>query len=160
MRIEFFFVSPKNVIQPFYRRWYTGIIGCITLTTLHLNDMWWPSTTLLAVLNKHCFVGLSMAALINFVYALLMGPGFLPFGWQPEVYQFNCLLFSMSIYLENVFCIQVLPSTKSHCPRRYFTIYVFIPYNLQDKVAADGKLQQCWTCEGFKAPRSHHCRKC
>lgn len=32
-------------------------------------------------------------------------------------------------------------------------------YNVQDKTAEE-KLQFCAICSGYKAPRSHHCRKC
>lgn len=71
--------------RPTGTHFFPGIIGCITVTTLHMNEMWWPSQTLGGALHKHLFVCLSMASLVNFAYALLLGPGFLPLGWQPEV---------------------------------------------------------------------------
>lgn len=63
----------------------SGIIKCITVTTLYMNSMWWPPNTLGGFLNQNLFLILSALASINYVMALVLGPSFLPFKWKPEV---------------------------------------------------------------------------
>lgn len=100
-----------------------------------MNSMWWPPNgSLGGTINQSIFLILSALSAFNYVMATLCGPGFLPLKWQPAVkkHQFRQLLMLLIL---SFFCI------------------------LQDK---KGKkyLQYCTICEGYKAPRSHHCRKC
>uniref|UniRef100_A0A182QUP0 Palmitoyltransferase n=1 Tax=Anopheles farauti TaxID=69004 RepID=A0A182QUP0_9DIPT len=90
-----------------------GIIKSITIMTVYMNGMWWPShSSFAAFLNQACFLALSASTGFYFVMASATGPGFLPLKWKPK------------------------KATDESC------------------------LQYCNVCEGFKAPRSHHCRKC
>ncbi|KAI8123109.1 Palmitoyltransferase ZDHHC6 [Lucilia cuprina] len=89
----------------------TGIIKCITLTTLYMNSMWWPpNKSFGGFLNQAIFLMLSSVATFNYIMATLTGPGILPKNWKPQEPQ------------------------------------------------AVEQLQYCKVCEGYKAPRSHHCR--
>ncbi|XP_040174929.1 palmitoyltransferase ZDHHC6 [Anopheles arabiensis] len=90
-----------------------GIIQSITVMTIYMNSMWWPShTSLWALINQTVFVLLSLGTGFYFVMASLTGPGYLRLKWRPAHH------------------------------------------------SADEQLQFCIVCGGYKAPRSHHCRKC
>ena len=41
-----------------------------------------------------------------------------------------------------------------------FLVKYVLQFSFQKKKADEQYLQYCNFCEGFKAPRSHHCRKC
>lgn len=66
-----------------------GIITCVTLTTLYVNSMWWPSSTsIAAVLHETLFLILSSLSAFSYVMATMCGPGFLPIEWKPAVRNF------------------------------------------------------------------------
>lgn len=66
--------------------WLSGIIACVTLTTLYVNSMWWPSSTsITAVLHETLFLILSSISAYSYVMATVCGPGFLPLEWKPAV---------------------------------------------------------------------------
>lgn len=70
-----------------------GIIKCVTLTTLYVNSMWWPSSSsVAAILHEAVFLILSSLSAFSYVMATLSGPGFLPLGWQPTVIHFQVVL--------------------------------------------------------------------
>ncbi|XP_023223024.1 palmitoyltransferase ZDHHC6-like [Centruroides sculpturatus] len=109
-------ISSKNVLR---RLFHWGpifalfIIKSILLTTLYVTSMWFPPfTTVAGTLNHFIFLGWVGATLYNFFCAMIVGPGYIPYGWKPKN-----------------------------------------PDDVQ-------YLQYCSLCDGYKAPRVHHCRKC
>lgn len=61
------------------------IIKSITLQTLYLNSMWFPShTSFYAFLNQATFVTLSALTSFNFAMTAIVGPSYLPIGWKPK----------------------------------------------------------------------------
>lgn len=81
--------------------------------------------------------------------ASLSGPRFLPLGWKPKVTK-------KVIKKKNklIFLFKKNKTIKN-------SLITFINYNchLQEQ-ETEKFLQFCTVCKGFKAPRSHHCRKC
>lgn len=74
-----------------------GIIKCVTLTTLYVNSMWWPSSSsVTAILHEAVFLILSSLSAFSYVMATLSGPGFLPLGWQPTVFHFHIIFPSIN----------------------------------------------------------------
>jgi palmitoyltransferase len=62
-----------------------GIIKSITIQTLYLNSMWYPSySSFNAFLNQAIFITLSALTSFNFFMAAYLGPNYLPFGWRPK----------------------------------------------------------------------------
>lgn len=63
-----------------------GIINCITFSTLQVTSMWLPVFSSWGATLCHAsflfFVG---ATLYNFFCAMFIGPGYIPFRWQPEI---------------------------------------------------------------------------
>lgn len=81
---------------------FTGIIKCVTLTTAYINSMWWPpNRTVGGMLHQMIFLVLSALSVFNYVMGTIIGPGFLPLGWEPKVspYQqeYKIIRFSYSI---------------------------------------------------------------
>lgn len=100
--------------------------------TLHCTSMWWPRNSLGGKLNSLVFLSLSGLTIYNFLSSVYHGPGYVPLGWKPV---------------------------------RKNTISLYIPEGViylifQDKSEECEYLQYCGVCKGYKAPRSHHCRKC
>ncbi|XP_070503833.1 palmitoyltransferase ZDHHC6 [Chironomus tepperi] len=61
------------------------IIKSITLQTLYLNSMWFPShTSFYAFLNQALFITFSALTSFNFVMTAIIGPSYLPIGWKPK----------------------------------------------------------------------------
>lgn len=122
---------------------FTGIIKCITLTTFYMNSMWWsPHSSLGGKMNQGLFLILSALSMFNYVMATLCGPGFLPLKWHPTVIIIWWKMRKKNFPLKDI---------NWFSPRS--------PHFYQDKKAKK-LLQYCKVCEGYKAPRSHHCRKC
>lgn len=68
----------------------SGIIKCVTLTTLYMNSMWWPpNESFAAFAHQALFLLLSTLATFNYIMATLTGPGLLPKQWQPKVTNSN-----------------------------------------------------------------------
>lgn len=107
-----------------------------------MNSMWWPPYRSMAgMIHQAIFLILSALSAFNYVMATTTGPGFLPLKWEPKVIkQFNLIL---------IIIIH---------PLKQFSVQFKIQYK-KDK-RAKKMLQYCNICEGYKAPRSHHCRKC
>lgn len=75
-----------NVTFPYLSRSISGIIKCVTLTTLYMNSMWWPpNESFAAFAHQALFLLLSTLATFNYIMATLTGPGLLPKQWQPKV---------------------------------------------------------------------------
>ena len=71
------------------------------------------------------------------------------------IYSINIILFSFTLYFFTLYHLHYI-----------FFIYInkinVLLLNMcqQENEADKEYLQYCTVCEGFKAPRSHHCRKC
>lgn len=89
-----------------------SVIFMISAVSIRNTLMWWPVNSLGGLINLAIFLSWNVLTLYNYLLAAFKGPGFVPFGWEPEKE-------------ENKRC-----------------------------------LQYCSLCEGYKSPRSHHCRKC
>ncbi|XP_055385109.1 palmitoyltransferase ZDHHC6 [Condylostylus longicornis] len=62
-----------------------GIIKCVTIVTLYMNSMWWPTNfSLGGKINQSLFLLLSSLATFNYIMATITGPGFLPKRWKPQ----------------------------------------------------------------------------
>ncbi|XP_078658885.1 palmitoyltransferase ZDHHC6-like [Branchiostoma floridae x Branchiostoma belcheri] len=55
---------------------YVMGVGCILI--------WWPPVTAAGVAHLIVYTAWELTILYNFFYAMLLGPGFVPLGWQPE----------------------------------------------------------------------------
>lgn len=87
-----------NVLKFFF--FWLGIIKCITLTTLYVNSMWWPSSTsIAAVLHETVFLIFSSLSAFSYMMSIMCGPGFLPLDWKPAV----CICIDISLHFKFLF---------------------------------------------------------
>uniref|UniRef100_A0A915KNP5 Uncharacterized protein n=1 Tax=Romanomermis culicivorax TaxID=13658 RepID=A0A915KNP5_ROMCU len=98
---------------------------------------WWPIDRLYGLLDLGLFFILSSQCLINLVKAAHIGPGYVHIKWKPNLRK--------KVSKNSQFGLNL-----------FFTKFSFFP----DEISDQAKLQYCTICEGYKAPRSHHCRKC
>lgn len=62
------------------------IIKSITIQTLYLNSMWYPpQSSIGGFINQTIFIVLSALTAFNFFMAAIVGPGWIPYGWKPNV---------------------------------------------------------------------------
>lgn len=101
-----------------------------------MNSMWWPPYRSIAgMIHQALFLILSALTAFNYMMATTSGPGFLPFKWEPKV---------------------ILEMDKHS---NFVKLICDLLFYFKDK-RGKKMLQYCNVCEGYKAPRSHHCRKC
>ena len=110
--------SVRSVVANLSRLFHWGpliaisIIGYISTIGFFAALLWWPPLDVLGQVNLCVYLTHIPLIVYSFLKALVVGPGFVPFGWRPK--------------------------------------------SSQDEMF----LQFCLQCNGFKPPRSHHCRKC
>jgi len=105
----------------------------VTLTTLYFTEMWRPCFgSLGGFLNNVLLLTLFVISFSCYLKCVIVGPGFLPLKWKPVLYNWH---FSIDKTLNLIFVSQELEKDQQY-------------------------LQFCTICDGFKAPRVHHCHKC
>lgn len=58
----------------------------VTWTVIHMNSMWWaPGSSLESVLNYALIWIQTFGTLYNFIRSLMVGPGFVPLKWHPQL---------------------------------------------------------------------------
>lgn len=73
---------------------------------------------------------------------------FAPFSTYSGIFCYAAFLLSVGLTLYNFFCAALIGPG-------------YLPFEWGPENAADSKyLQKCILCQGYKAPRAHHCRKC
>lgn len=106
---------------------------------------WWPAkeSDPLSILNMGCFLAWPLFIFYNYFNAVFLGPGFVPKDWKPVSF---CKFYSYTNFI-GVWLTNTNDGQK---------ILSAFKENKED----ERKLQFCKICDSFKAPRSHHCRKC
>lgn len=148
--------------QFFHRLWHWGplvallIVKFIFLTCLYVTSMWLsPYNSLEGTVNHAIYIGWVGTLLYNFFMAVAMGPGFVPLRWRPvSSFRRRASVSEGSTYIAAVDC---LPSAYLF---RWFDGPRSLLYRTQELPEDEQFLQYCANCDGFKTPRSHHCRRC
>ena len=92
-------------------------------------------------------------------YKALLGPGFVPPGWKPVSSAVTAVAVLLSLVRSDINCFSRSWCKKGTRGFRCLSLYVVIVW-LQDEASDTRFLQFCTFCNGYKAPRSHHCRSC
>lgn len=112
------------------------VISEISVATINAHLEWWhPADSLLAAANLAAFLLFAFGTVSNLFTAAVLGPRYVPFGWTP---------------------VSFLPRF-SPLPHLSLTL---LRSHLQERKEDRGRVQFCSICQSYKAPRSHHCRKC
>lgn len=134
-----------------------GIIKCVTLTTLYVNSMWWPSSTsIAAVLHETVFLILSSLSAFSYVMATICGPGFLPLKWKPAV----CIVYrchsTIFISQTHIYYSRAICSTFTMCnilkiflrkqnPNNIFSFVMCVTGSkLQDRITVENADDVSW----------------
>lgn len=104
---------------------------CFSASIICLLEWWPPIASVYGSVNFFVFCFWTCLTLTNFLTAVHLGPGEVPSGWKP------------------------VRSVQSHLISGSSVEYLF-----QANPSDEQFLQFCQICSSFKAPRSHHCRKC
>lgn len=111
---------------------------CSTMAILDSIIWYWPLDTTGGSINFLMLINWTVLILYNYFNAMFVGPGYIPLGWKPVSERA-----SGTIWLGNL--------------NQSFD-FLFIPK--QENIQDAQYLQYCRVCQGYKAPRTHHCRKC
>lgn len=118
---------------------------CSTMAILDSIIWYWPLDTIGGSINFIMLINWTVLILYNYFNAMFVGPGYIPLSWKPVRisavcwWKWNLKMHHRFVFNLFMYCVNV---TKQENQRD--TQY----------------LQYCRVCQGYKAPRSHHCRKC
>ena len=110
------------------------LISFITYAGFVCLIQWWPPVDLSGKINIIIYLTWPLIIFYNYFNAIFLGPGFVPLNWRPVS-----------------FCKLDIDPTKNN--QNFKSL-------LQKNKEDEAKLQFCKICNSFKAPRSHHCKKC
>lgn len=115
---------------------------CSTMAIIDSIIWYWPLDTTGGSINFIMLINWTVLILYNYFNAMFVGPGCIPFGWKPVSH--------LCLDRHSWKCYIVIPM------KLHLIILILKQETLQDFQY----LQYCRVCQGYKAPRSHHCRKC
>lgn len=118
---------------------------CSTMAILDSIIWYWPLDTTGGSINFIMLINWTVLILYNYFNAMFVGPGYIPLDWKP-------------VSINRLICFEIAALHLKNVHLFCFFIYVSVPK--QENQRDTQYLQYCRVCQGYKAPRSHHCRKC